>query len=57
MWERLKDNDPSAQSSRLKIPGGWIVRTLVKYDTAEGASCAVEQTVVDDPRHEWVPET
>jgi len=55
MWERLKDIDPVAQCSRLKVPGGWIVRTILKYDTAEGASCAVEQTFVNDANHEWAP--
>lgn len=54
MWERLKDIEPNAQSSRLKVPGGWIVRTILKYDTAEGAGCAVEQTFVADAGHDWV---
>lgn len=56
MWERLKDMDPHVQSSRLKVPGGWIVRTIIKYDTAEGAGCAVDQTFLNDANHEWVPE-
>ncbi len=53
MWERLKDIEPGAQSSRLKVPGGWIVRTVLRYDTGEGAGCAVEQTFVADAGHDW----
>jgi hypothetical protein len=53
MWERLKDIEPGAQSSRLKVPGGWIVRTILRYDTGEGAGCAVEQTFVADADHDW----
>ncbi|HQK99447.1 MAG TPA: hypothetical protein PK090_01675 [Smithellaceae bacterium] len=53
MWERLKDIDPHVQTSRLKVPGGWLVRSVVKYDTAEGTGCAVDQTFVSDPNHDW----
>lgn len=56
MWEPLKDVDRNVQSYRLKVPGGWIVRTIIRYDTSEGASCAAEQTFVSDPNHEWTLE-
>ncbi len=53
MWERIKDIDSHVQTSRLNVPGGWIVRVVVKYDTAEGTACAVDQTFVNDPNHDW----
>lgn len=53
MWEPLKEKELNAQSGRLKVPGGWIVRTIIKFDTAEGASCAVSQTFISDINHGW----
>jgi hypothetical protein len=54
MWEQLSDaeelNDGVTVSHRLKVTGGWIIRTVV----LKGASCAVEQTFVSDPHHEWI---
>jgi hypothetical protein len=54
MWDELGNvEEPSggvAVSHRLKVQGGWIVRTVV----FKGASCAAEQTFVSDPGHEWV---
>ncbi|MBT5338646.1 hypothetical protein HN643_04585 [Candidatus Falkowbacteria bacterium] len=55
MWEEIR-NGPSVQgdcavlSGRLKVPGGWLVRTIVsRYKS--GAD--VEQTFVADAGHEW----
>ena len=61
MWEQLADSASDASSHRLKVPGGWIVRTVVRYyhiggGTGTGAGCAVDQTFVSDPNHEWVLE-
>lgn len=57
MWQALNEIAPEASSHRLQVPGGWIVRTIVKYyqSTGDGAGggCAVEQTFVSDPNHEW----
>ena len=37
-------------SHRLKVPGGWIVRTLA---FAYRSGLGVVQTFVEDQRHEW----
>ncbi len=56
MWEILADSATDASSHRLKVPGGWIVRTIVRYYGGTGVNCAVEQTFVSDPNHEWEQE-
>lgn len=53
MWEELKDDGSDTFSHRMKVPGGWIVRTVVKTNNPAGAGCAVEQTFVSDPTDEW----
>ena len=55
MWEEIlidaKGNDSTAMfSHRLKVPGGWILQTIVSRYHG-GAS--VEQTFVADPAHQW----
>ncbi len=45
-WQQLKDREGSEISSdRLKVPGGWIVRSVI--------SGAIEQTFVADPLYVW----
>ena len=56
MWKKLNDiKNGHTESALLAVPGGWIVRTVVTYYSATGggASCAVAQTFVSDPEHEW----
>ena len=55
MWEEIKGENEASfiESHKLKVPGGWIIRTVVKYASANGSSCAVEQTFVSDPEHKW----
>lgn len=42
-WEDIVDNI----TDRLKVPGGWIVRTILP------GFGGVAQTFVSDPRHRW----
>ena len=58
MWEKIQDRDfddkkiyggVSVFSSRLKVPMGWIIRTLVISDG--GVDC--EQTFVHDHIGSW----
>jgi hypothetical protein len=54
MWEKLLNDDArNVYSHRLKVPGGWIVRTVVHDDSDGRSGRAVEQTFVSDPNHEW----
>jgi len=45
-WEQLKDREDSEISSdRLKVPGGWLIRSVVQG--------AIVQTFVEDPMYTW----
>jgi len=55
MWEQLNDQSRTSsgteiRSSRLKVPKGWIVRSVVA--SANGGVEAV-QTFVEDDGHDW----
>jgi len=51
MWEKIleRDLDCRGGSARLKVPGGWIVRSYLWLS----GGMAVAQTFVSDPNHEW----
>jgi hypothetical protein len=54
MWEEIHVSTPEAEeiveSHRLQVPGGWIVRTIVR--TGNGA--AVSQVfIAADAHEEW----
>lgn len=53
MWEKLKgpgSESCDVESARLKVPGGWIVRTIAsRYE----AGVDVSQTFVADVHHDW----
>lgn len=56
MWEIIqesikKDIDVSC-SDRLHVPGGWIIRTILKH-TYASPSVFVSQIFVSDPEHLW----
>lgn len=60
MWEQISDNNIEKSNGavfkcvtdRLKVPKGWLVRSmLTSYDREGGAS--VDQTFVSDPKHTW----
>lgn len=51
MWEKIDSN-----TSRLKVPNGWIVRTII--DISSGSpnfihSVSIHQVFVEDEFHEW----
>jgi hypothetical protein len=55
MWEKLIDPSQyqggmDVKSSRLSIPGGWIVRTVV---TSSSGHVEAVQTFVEDACHDW----
>ena len=50
-WEKLDDGQSDSDSHRLKVPGGWIIRTVSKTFSRE--SLNVAQTFVPDPKHDW----
>lgn len=54
MWEKIEndssDSTERSNSARLKVPGGWIVRTTYHgYNTG----AAIAQTFVADCNHTW----
>jgi hypothetical protein len=56
MWEEISKeelppgNTARIHSDRLKVPGGWIVRSSIGgYNVGAGIS----QTFIADPMHEW----
>lgn len=58
MWEKIPDikfvdDHLKKESGRLKVPGGWLVRTVV---TAYNSGTHSSQTFITDPQHEWVLE-
>jgi hypothetical protein len=60
MWEIIKsdinntlsENIDIVHSDRLWVPGGWIVRTIVKH-AYSGASVHSSQMFVKDINHGW----
>lgn len=53
-WELL-DSGPSTagpRTERLKVPGGWIVRSTIPHGYNAGS--AVHQIFIEDEAHEWV---
>jgi len=59
MWEQIKDrgqrwgDNVQMSSSRLKVPNGWIVRSVA----ASSNGTSTDQVFVADPLHEWKVET
>ncbi len=57
MWELIPDlvlkegeRNSACESHRLKVPGGWIIRTIAGHWRSGGG---VAQTFVGDPNHKW----
>ena len=52
MWEvvsdLVKDGD-SCRTSRLRVPGGWIVKTIFYFSDGSG----IAQTFLPDPNYKW----
>lgn len=59
MWETVAvtDHDPVpvvAETERLRVQGGWVVRTIVRSRSwDETISVASDSVFVPDPSHEW----
>ena len=47
MWEKI-----DKQTERLKVPGGWIVRSKFT-EIFNGCAVSVHQIFVIDPDHSW----
>ncbi len=62
MWEKIQDVKPEGWpsekqvSARLKVPGGWLVRSALTlaYGSKGDMSFNMTQTFVADPEHAWV---
>lgn len=59
MWEPISDVKPHGtdlrlESQRVKVQGGWVIRTLTSRYHAGTVS---HQVFVSDPGHEWEIET
>ncbi len=57
MWEPIAEpENPErtwrTESHRLKVPGGWILRTIVK-GIGMNAGAEVSQIFIHDPDHSW----
>jgi len=52
-WIEIDDN-----TARLKVPGGWLVRSSIMIvhiqSRNKSDSTTIEQTFVSDPFHEWI---
>jgi hypothetical protein len=45
MWEKI-----DGETSRMKVPNGWIVRSIQFYF---GAAVSLHQIFIVDPGHQW----
>ena len=56
-WQPLQENQDTRKafreivSERLKVHGGWIIRTVVTNHGND--SIALDQIFVSDPSHAW----
>jgi len=53
MWEEIKDlhvRDVVSSSARLKVPGGWLVRTIL---SGGGVHDKMALIFVADSEHKW----
>ncbi len=57
MWEVIETPEKPAKmtivSHRLRVPGGWIVRTIAGFPYTGGSALDVVQTFVPDSLHLW----
>ena len=49
-WEHIPCDDDYSTSYRLKVPGGWVIRSRASYGTD---SASVHHVFVKDPKHTW----
>lgn len=49
-WERYNSNEKNLELvERLKVPGGWLYRTMIHVDENAGARIAISVVFVPDP--------
>lgn len=51
-WEEI-----DKLTHRLKVPGGWLVRSIYSVSYAYGAGCSVHTVFVEEVGHNWVLES
>lgn len=51
-WEILGDCNYNNQSFRLWVPGGWLVKSIIKANSGAGG-VSITQNFVVDPNHVW----
>ncbi len=54
MWETIEELFGACNSARLRVPGGWLVRSEV--NGVDGKHPQITQTFIMDPAHTWVLE-
>jgi hypothetical protein len=52
VWEKIGSNTPT--SDRLKVPGGWIIRTFIQRGSYAGGS--IHQIFIKDENYTWIIE-
>jgi hypothetical protein len=52
VWEEVDDN-----TERLRVPGGWLVRTFIILTHLSTSACSVHMVFVEDPSNAWVKPT
>jgi hypothetical protein len=52
LWESIDLINDRIASDRLKVTGGWLVRSVYLRGSQDG-SCAIDQVFIADPGHEW----
>lgn len=57
MWEELSIKNgiftAGSYSSRLKVPGGWIVKTVIITAGNNDRNVALSQIFIQDQKHTW----
>lgn len=49
--EHVACDDDYACTYRIKVPGGWVIRSRSSYGSS---SASIHQIFVKDPKHTWV---
>ena len=62
-WEMVNDEKDLEKTQRLRVFGGWLIITTIRYNSNgvigsmgryyTEPQCALSQTFVPDPNHEW----
>ena len=54
MWESINESGHMGGSERMRIPGGWIVRSYLAINgTAGKAAVSIHQIFISDENHSW----